>query len=152
MKMLSVVSVRSHSLDVWFPPVFSPPLTPTTPGTPSPPMTPISPGAPPGAAKHTCNHLHTIGGPGGNKNICTRCSQKKWPLMRRLSPRKAEQRRSHQGEVTVLAVGRWAGVCECVCLRQESVLLLLDGFPTSISTRGAFISRGKLKRLAPEAY
>ena len=78
-------------------------------------MTPVSPGAPPGAAKHTCNHLHTIGGMSGTKNICTRCSQKKWPLMRRPSARKsAEQRRSHHGEVTVLAVGRWAGVCECV--------------------------------------
>ncbi|XP_073331555.1 RELT-like protein 1 isoform X2 [Pagrus major] len=86
-----------------------PPLTPTSPSTPTPPLTPISPGAPPGAAKHTCNHLHTIGGIGGTKNICTRCSQKKWPLMRRPSARKAEQRRSHHGEVTVLAVGRWAG-------------------------------------------
>lgn len=99
--------------------VFSPPLTPTSPSSPTPPMTPISPGAPPGAAKHTCSHLHTIGGPGGNKNICTRCSQKKWPLMRRPSARKSEHRRSHLGEVTVLAVGRWAGVCECVCLRRE---------------------------------
>lgn len=102
--------------------VFSPPLTPTSPGTPTPPMTPVSPDAPPGAAKHTCNHLHTIGGMSGTKNICTRCSQKKWPLMRRPLARKAaEQRRSHHGEVTVLAVGRWAGVCECVsvCLRQE---------------------------------
>uniref|UniRef100_A0A3P8SDS5 RELT like 1 n=1 Tax=Amphiprion percula TaxID=161767 RepID=A0A3P8SDS5_AMPPE len=73
-----------------------PPLTPTSPSTPTPPMTPVSPGAPPGAAKHTCNHLHTIG--------------KKWPLMRKPSARKAEYRRSHHGEVTVLAVGRWAGV------------------------------------------
>lgn len=76
-------------------------------------MTPLSPGAPAGAAKHTCNHLHTIGGPGGHKNICTRCSQKKWPLMRRLTPKKAEQRRSHHGEVTVLSVGRWGPVCVC---------------------------------------
>ncbi|KAG8006180.1 RELT-like protein 1 [Nibea albiflora] len=83
-----------------------PPLTPTSPGTPTPPMTPVSPGAPPGAAKHTCSHLHTIGGMAGSKNICTRCSQKKWPLMRRPSARKAEQRRSQYGEVTVLAVGR----------------------------------------------
>ncbi|XP_070711110.1 RELT-like protein 1 isoform X2 [Pempheris klunzingeri] len=86
-----------------------PPLTPTSPSTPTPPMTPTSPGAPPDAAKHTCNHLHTIGGMSGHKNVCTRCSQKKWPLMRRPSARKSEQRRSHHGEVTVLAVGRWAG-------------------------------------------
>lgn len=82
-----------------------PPLTPVTPGSPSPPQTPISPGAPPGAAKHTCSHLHTIGGLGGHKNICTRCSQKKWPLMRK-QPRRAEPRRSHH-EVTVLTVGRF---------------------------------------------
>ncbi|XP_069026001.1 RELT-like protein 1 isoform X2 [Embiotoca jacksoni] len=86
-----------------------PPLTPTSPGSPTPPMTPVSPDAPPGAPKHTCNHLHTIGGPEGHKNICNRCSQKKWPLMRRPSARKTEQRRSQLGEVTVLAVGRWAG-------------------------------------------
>lgn len=95
----------------------SPPLTPISPNTPSPPMTPISPGAPAGAAKHTCNHLHTIGGASGHKNICIRCNQKKWPLMRKPSARKAEhQRRAHHGEVTVLAVGRWAsswGHCKC---------------------------------------
>ncbi|KAI9543347.1 hypothetical protein NQZ68_011996 [Dissostichus eleginoides] len=86
-----------------------PPLTPTSPGTP--PLTPISPGAPPGAPKHTCSHLHTIGGLGGHKNICNRCSQKKWPLMRRPSARRPEQqRRSQSGEVTVLAVGR--NICE----------------------------------------
>lgn len=83
-----------------------PPLTPSSPNTPTSPTTPLSPGASPGAAKHTCSHLHTIGGPGGNKNICTRCSQKKWPLMRKPSLHKAEQRRSQYGEVTVLAVGR----------------------------------------------
>lgn len=97
----------------------SPPLTPTSPGTPTPPMTPVSPGAPPGAAKHTCNHLHTIGGLGGNKNICTRCSQKKWPLMRKPSARKAELRHSHCVEVTVLAVGRWASVCVSVCVFES---------------------------------
>ncbi|XP_068164208.1 RELT-like protein 1 [Antennarius striatus] len=79
----------------------SPPLTP---GSPSPPMTPLSPGAPPGAPKHTCSHLHTIGGLGGPKNNCTRCSQKKWPLMGGPgAPR--ENRRSN--EVTVLSVGRF---------------------------------------------
>nr|XP_046236624.1 RELT-like protein 1 isoform X2 [Scatophagus argus] len=103
-----------------------PPLTPTSPGTPTPPMTPISPGAPAGAAKHTCNHLHTIGGLGGSKNICTRCSQKKWPLMRKPSARKVEQRRSHYGEVTVLAVGRFR-VTKCEkAARDRRTLLITD--------------------------
>uniref|UniRef100_A0A8C5C811 RELT-like protein 1 n=1 Tax=Gadus morhua TaxID=8049 RepID=A0A8C5C811_GADMO len=91
-----------------------PPLTPTSPPPSSPPRTPVWPGpprVPRGAvatSKHTCSHLHTIGGPGGPKNTCSRCSQKKWPLMRRpLTPRRSENRRSHQGEVTVLAVGRF---------------------------------------------
>ncbi|XP_075968561.1 RELT-like protein 1 [Anarhichas minor] len=101
-----------------------PPLTPTSPGTP--PLTPISPGAPPGAAKHTCSHLHTIGGLGGHKNICDRCSHKKWPLMRRLSPRKVEQRRSQHGEVTVLAVGRFR-VTKCEKpTRERRTLLITD--------------------------
>lgn len=92
--------------DCWFS-VFRPPPTPTSIGPSSPPTTPISPGAPAGAAKHTCNHLHTIGAPGSHSNTCTRCSQKKWPRMMRNPPgRKTEQRRSHLGEVTVLAVGR----------------------------------------------
>ncbi|XP_041635942.1 RELT-like protein 1 isoform X2 [Cheilinus undulatus] len=111
-----------------------PPLTPTSPGTPTPPMTPVSPGAPPGAAKHTCNHLHTIGGLGGQKNICTRCSQKKWPLMRRPSARKAEQRRSHHGEVTVLAVGRFRVTKIEKPTRERRTLLISDSngsVPTS---------------------
>lgn len=103
-----------------------PPLTPTSPNTPTPPMTPISPGAPPWAAKHTCSHLHTIGGLGGQKNICTRCSQKKWPLMRRLSARKTEQRRSQLGEVTVLAVGRFR-VTKCEKpTRERRTLIITD--------------------------
>ncbi|KAL6490736.1 hypothetical protein MHYP_G00010810 [Metynnis hypsauchen] len=76
------------------------------PVTPTSPTTPVSPGAPPSAAKHTCNHLHTIGGIGGQKNICNRCNHKKWPLMRRGSNKKMD-RRSHIGEVTVLSVGRF---------------------------------------------
>ncbi|XP_053485220.1 RELT-like protein 1 isoform X1 [Ictalurus furcatus] len=81
------------------------PITPTTPA-PASPTSPVSPGAPAAAAKHTCNHLHTIGGVMGHNNTCHRCNQKKWPLMRRGSNRKVE-RRSHAGEVTVLAVGRF---------------------------------------------
>ncbi|TMS02356.1 RELT-like protein 1 [Larimichthys crocea] len=110
-----------------------PPLTPTSPGTPTPPMTPVSPGAPPGAAKHTCSHLHTIGGMAGNKNICTRCSQKKWPLMRRPSARKAEQRRSQYGEVTVLAVGRFR-VTKCEKPARERRTLLLTDTNGSVPT------------------
>ncbi|XP_054457609.1 RELT-like protein 1 [Anoplopoma fimbria] len=103
-----------------------PPLTPTSLGTPTPPLTPISPDAPPGAAKHTCSHLHTISGLGGHKNTCTRCSQKKWPLMRRPSPRKTEQRRSQLGEVTVLAVGRFR-VTKCEKpTRDRRTLLISD--------------------------
>ncbi|XP_056225559.1 RELT-like protein 1 [Seriola aureovittata] len=110
-----------------------PPLTPTSPITPTPPITPVSPGAPPGAAKHTCNHLHTIGGPGGNKNICTRCSQKKWPLIRRPSARKAEQRRSHHGEVTVLAVGRFR-VTKCEKPTRDRRTLLITDSNGSVPT------------------
>ncbi|KAM4612168.1 RELT-like protein 1 [Polymixia lowei] len=103
-----------------------PPLTPTSPISPTPPLTPVSPGAPAGAAKHTCNHLHTIGGPGGQRNICSRCSQKKWPLMRRPSGRKGEQRCSHHGEVTVLAVGRFR-VTKCEKpVRDRRTLLITD--------------------------
>ncbi|KAL0970478.1 hypothetical protein UPYG_G00242620 [Umbra pygmaea] len=83
-----------------------PPLTPTSPTTPFSPTSPISPGAPAGAAKHTCNHLHTVGGLGGNRNICNRCNHKKWPLIRRDSNKKTPDRRGH-AEVTVLAVGRF---------------------------------------------
>ncbi|KAM9500985.1 RELT-like protein 1 isoform 1-T3 [Clarias gariepinus] len=87
------------------------PVTPTTPApatpvSPGTPVSPVSPGAPPAAAKHTCNHLHTIGGVVGHNNMCNRCNQKKWPLVRRGSNRKLE-RRAHAGEVTVLAVGRF---------------------------------------------
>ncbi|MCJ8731473.1 hypothetical protein PDJAM_G00199980 [Pangasius djambal] len=81
------------------------PITPTTPA-PATPVSPVSPGAPAAAAKHTCNHLHTIGGVVGHSNMCNRCNQKKWPLMRRGSNKKVE-RRAHAGEVTVLAVGRF---------------------------------------------
>lgn len=110
-----------------------PPLTPTSPGTPTPPLTPVSPGAPAGAAKHTCSHLHTIGGVSGNKNICSRCSQKKWPLMRRPTPRKAEQRRSVHGEVTVLAVGRFR-VTKCEKPARERRTLLITDSNGSVPT------------------
>ncbi|KAM7377261.1 hypothetical protein PAMA_013856 [Pampus argenteus] len=110
-----------------------PPVTPTSPSTPTPPVTPTSPGAPAGAAKHTCNHLHTIGGVCGNKNICTRCSQKKWPLMRKTSNRKTEHRRSHCGEVTVLAVGRFR-VTKCEKNARERRMLLITDSNGSVPT------------------
>ncbi|XP_060774125.1 RELT-like protein 1 [Neoarius graeffei] len=82
-----------------------PPVTPTT-SVPVTPVSPVSPGPPAAAAKHTCSHLHTIGGVAGHNNMCNRCNQKKWPLMRHGSNKKVE-RRAHAGEVTVLAVGRF---------------------------------------------
>ncbi|XP_062239778.1 RELT-like protein 1 [Platichthys flesus] len=120
--------VRDNSIDS-----DGPPLTPTSPGTPTPPLTPISPGAPPGAAKHTCNHLHTIGGPGGLKNTCSRCSQKKWPLLRKVSARKSEHRRSQHGEVTVLAVGRFR-VTKCERATRERRTLLISDSNGSVPT------------------
>ncbi|XP_028995482.1 RELT-like protein 1 isoform X2 [Betta splendens] len=103
-----------------------PPLTPVSPTSPTPPLTPVSPGAPAAAAKHTCSHLHTIGGASGHKNICIRCNQKKWPLMRKPSTHRAEPRRSHHGEVTVLAVGRFR-VTKCdKPVRERRTLLSSD--------------------------
>ncbi|KAJ8382267.1 hypothetical protein SKAU_G00030450 [Synaphobranchus kaupii] len=99
-------ALPSHSAGLSRPPAPRPPATPTTPTTPATPATPLSPGAPVGVAKHTCSHLHTIGGMGGHKNICGRCNQKKWPLMRRSSKGRGE-RRSQYGEVTMLSVGRF---------------------------------------------
>ncbi|KAM8899515.1 RELT-like protein 1 [Spinachia spinachia] len=113
-----------------------PPVTPTTPGSPTLPTPPVSPGAPPGAAKHTCSHLHTISGLGGHKHICTRCSQKKWPLMRRPSARRPEQqqRRSQPGEVTVLAVGRFR-VTKCEkATRERRTMLITDSNGSVAST------------------
>lgn len=111
----------------------APPLTPTSPTPSTPPMTPVSPVSPGipgvGSNKHTCSHLHTVGGPGGLSNTCNRCSQKKWPLMRRPSPRRAtELRRSQQGPVTVLAVGRFRVTkCEKQPPRERRTLLLSEG-------------------------
>ncbi|KAK7176017.1 hypothetical protein R3I93_000319 [Phoxinus phoxinus] len=113
------------------------PVTPTSPNTPSSPESPALPGLPPSTAKHTCNHLHTIGGMGGHKNICHRCNQKKWPLMRRSSSKKLE-RRSHIGEVTVLAVGRFRVTkCDPKSARERRTLLITEpngSVPSSPST------------------
>uniref|UniRef100_A0A7M4ECF9 RELT like 1 n=2 Tax=Crocodylus porosus TaxID=8502 RepID=A0A7M4ECF9_CROPO len=87
--------------------VFDPesPLTPTTPGSPVSPGSPLSPGVI--LHKHTCrgHHFHTVGGV-AEKDVCTRCSQKRWHLIKPVNKSK-EQRKSRQGEVTVLSVGRF---------------------------------------------
>ncbi|XP_064199915.1 RELT-like protein 1 [Anguilla rostrata] len=102
------------------------PTTPMTPMTPTTPMTPLSPGAPAGALKHTCSHLHTVGGAGGHKNICGRCNQKKWPVMRR-SSRGRGDRRSHLGEVTVLAVGRFRVTkCDPKTAKERKTLIITE--------------------------
>ncbi|XP_016385285.1 RELT-like protein 1 isoform X1 [Sinocyclocheilus rhinocerous] len=102
------------------------PVSPTSPNTPTSPESPALPGLPPSAAKHTCNHLHTIGGIGGHKNICNRCNQKKWPLMRRSSSKKLD-RRSHVGEVTVLSVGRFRVTkCDPKSARDRRTLLITE--------------------------
>ncbi|XP_053560039.1 RELT-like protein 1 [Bombina bombina] len=82
------------------------PLSPTSPNSPmSPdsPSTPTSPNATP--SKHSCrgHHLHTVGGV-AEKNACTRCSNKRWHLIK--SPQK-HTRKPRQGAVTVLSVGRF---------------------------------------------
>ncbi|KAK9972084.1 hypothetical protein ABG768_025415 [Culter alburnus] len=102
------------------------PVTPTSPNTPTSPESPALPVLPPSTAKHTCNHLHTIGGVGGQKNICNRCNQKKWPLMRRSSSKKFD-RRSHIGEVTVLSVGRFRVTkCDPKSARDRRTLLITE--------------------------
>ncbi|KPP58054.1 hypothetical protein Z043_124160 [Scleropages formosus] len=93
LRAVSSVWVRQSERNK-FSPLFSLPRPPVS----SPPTTPISPGAPPGAPKHTCSHLHTVGGVSGHKSVCSRCNQKKWPHMKHAT-------RSHAGEVTVLSVG-----------------------------------------------
>ncbi|NP_001079894.2 RELT-like 1 [Xenopus laevis] len=90
--------------------VFDPesPTTPNTPGSPITPDTPISPTSPAETpSKHSCrgHHLHTVGGV-AERNACTRCTNKRWHFLK--SPQKhKEPRRSHQGAVTVLSVGRF---------------------------------------------
>ncbi|XP_014061954.1 RELT-like protein 1 [Salmo salar] len=118
------------------------PLTPTSPTLP---VTPISPRVPVGLAKHTCNHLHTIGGMGGLKSVCNRCNHKKWPLMRRVSTKRIADRRSH-GEVTVLAVGRFR-VTKCDKerpVRERRTMLSTDSngsMPTSPTEKEPLESR-----------
>ncbi|XP_069833603.1 RELT-like protein 1 [Dendropsophus ebraccatus] len=90
--------------------VFDPesPTTPNTPNTPISPTSPLSPTSPGGTpSKHSCrgHHLHTIGGV-AEKNVCSRCSNKRWNLIR-ASPKHKEPKKPRQGAVTVLSVGRF---------------------------------------------
>ncbi|XP_039397269.1 RELT-like protein 1 isoform X1 [Mauremys reevesii] len=81
------------------------PVSPTTPGSPTSPGSPLSPGDTP--SKHNCrgHHLHTVGGV-VEKDVCSRCSHKRWHLLKPTNKSK-EPRKSRQGEVTVLSVGRF---------------------------------------------
>ncbi|XP_067407636.1 RELT-like protein 1 isoform X2 [Emydura macquarii macquarii] len=81
------------------------PVSPTTPGSPASPGSPLSPGDTP--SKHNCRgrHFHTVGGV-AEKDVCTRCSHKRWHLLKPTNKSK-EPRKSRQGEVTVLSVGRF---------------------------------------------
>ncbi|NXH91631.1 RELL1 protein, partial [Edolisoma coerulescens] len=87
--------------------VFEPesPLSPTSPESPVSPGTPLSPGVVP--FRHSCkaHHFHTVGGV-VEKDVCTRCSHKRWHLIKPAQKSK-ENRRSRIGEVTVLSVGRF---------------------------------------------
>uniref|UniRef100_A0A6G1RW69 RELT like 1 n=1 Tax=Hypotaenidia okinawae TaxID=2861861 RepID=A0A6G1RW69_9GRUI len=87
--------------------VFEPesPSSPASPGSPTSPGSPLSPGAVP--FKHSCkgHHFHTVGG-AVEKDVCTRCSHKRWHLIKPAHKSK-EHRRSRIGEVTVLSVGRF---------------------------------------------
>ncbi|KAM9193116.1 RELT-like protein 1 isoform 1-T1 [Mergus octosetaceus] len=81
------------------------PSSPATPGSPTSPGSPLSPGAAP--FKHSCkgHHFHTVGGV-VEKDVCTRCSHKRWHHIKPAHKSK-EHRRSRLGEVTVLSVGRF---------------------------------------------
>ncbi|KAM4709255.1 RELT-like protein 1 [Discoglossus pictus] len=81
------------------------PGSPTTPNSPMSPTTPYSPTSPSGTpSKHTCrgNHFHTVG---GVAEKCTRCTNKRWHLIK--SPPKHKEPRKPRQAVTVLSVGRF---------------------------------------------
>ncbi|MGH0130457.1 UNVERIFIED_CONTAM: hypothetical protein FKN15_035184 [Acipenser sinensis] len=86
------------------------PDSPTTPNSPIIQVTPSTPlplrrGSTP--AKHTCqsNHLHTIGGM-AERNVCSRCNHKKWPLIWQ-GNKAGDLKRIRHGAITVLSVGRF---------------------------------------------
>ncbi|XP_056412446.1 RELT-like protein 1 isoform X2 [Hyla sarda] len=113
------------------------PTTPNTPVTPTSPLSPTSPGGTP--SKHSCrgHHLHTIGGV-ADRNVCSRCSNKRWNLIR-VSPKHKEPRKPKHGAVTVLAVGRFR-VTKVESKSKERKRLMSDGTevpstPVSVDTR-----------------
>ncbi|XP_075050882.1 RELT-like protein 1 isoform X2 [Mixophyes fleayi] len=118
------------------------PESPKTPDTPLSPTSPSSPGGTP--SKHSCHghHLHTVGGV-VEKNVCSRCSNKRWNLIK--SPQKhKEPKKNRQGAVTVLAVGRFR-VTKVEPKSKERKRLMSDGTevtngevpgtPVSVNTR-----------------
>ncbi|XP_075715131.1 RELT-like protein 1 [Rhinoderma darwinii] len=106
---------------------FFDPESPTSPNTPMSPTSPASPTSPGGTpSKHSCrgHHLHTVGGV-AEKNVCSRCSNKRWNLIR--SPLKhKELKRTKQAAVTVLAVGRFR-VTKVEPKSKERKRLMSDG-------------------------
>ncbi|KAM3938696.1 RELT-like protein 1 isoform 2-T2 [Leptodactylus fuscus] len=103
------------------------PESPTTPNTPLSPTSPVSPTTPGGTpSKHSCrgHHLHTIGGV-AEKNACSRCSNKRWNLMRS-PPKLKEPKKSKPGAVTVLSVGRFR-VTKVEPKSKERKRLMSDG-------------------------
>ncbi|MFT7810370.1 RELT-like protein 1 [Arapaima gigas] len=137
--------IHENSIDSDGVPLPSPLESPTTPNTP------LSPEAPLGAPKHTCNHLHTVGGVSGHKSICSRCNQKKWPQVRQ-SNRTRGDRRSHTGEVTVLAVGRFRVTkCDPKALREKRTLLISDSggstptSPTALEPKSRTVSSSQVR-------
>ncbi|KAM8939520.1 RELT-like protein 1 [Pelodytes ibericus] len=105
--------------------VFDPesPTTPNTPGTPMTPNSPNSPSATP--SKHSCrgHHLHTVGGV-ADRNACTRCSNKRWQLIK--TPQKQREHRKPRQAVTVLSVGRFR-VTKVEPKSKERKRLMSDG-------------------------
>lgn len=118
------------------------PTTPNTPVSPTSPVSPMSPGGTP--SKHSCrgHHLHTIGGV-ADKNVCSRCSNKRWNLIRS-PPKHREPKKAKQGAVTVLSVGRFR-VTKVEPKSKERKRLMSDGTeatngevpltPVSVDTR-----------------
>ncbi|KAM4052641.1 RELT-like protein 1 [Anomaloglossus baeobatrachus] len=121
------------------------PTTPNTPNTPVSPTSPVSPSSPDGTpSKHSCrgHHLHTIGGV-ADKNVCSRCNNKRWNMIR--SPLKQKElKKVRPGAVTVLSVGRFR-VTKVEPKSKERKRLMSDGTeatngevpptPVSVDTR-----------------
>ncbi|MEE6462286.1 hypothetical protein FKM82_001539 [Ascaphus truei] len=103
----------------------SSPTTPDTPFSPTTPVTPISPNATP--SKHSCrgHHLHTVGGV-AERNVCTRCSNKRWHLFKSPQKHKEQKKIRHGAVTTVLSVGRFR-VEKVESKSKERKSLMSDG-------------------------